>query len=533
MELRQYLSIFRKWLWLIAVVAIVAGAASYYATSLQPRLYQATAKIMIGRSFQDLDPNNADMATSSLLAETYIQLIKTSNVLAGVIDELGLKMGVGEMRGKVSAQSIARTQIVELRATDTDPKRAALIANSLANQLSLQGPAASDQELIKQRAFANEQIADLQTKIQETQAEIAQGEQELKTLTSAREIADKRAELDRLQVQIGQWQSQYTSYIAFVTPRAPNTISLLEPAEPASAPFSPNLALNVGLAVAIGILLSAAIAFLTEYFDDTFKSKEDITRNLGLSTLGEIGNLRGIKGDKLVAANEPRSASAEAYRVLRTNISFSSVDRAIKTILVTSPSPSEGKSITAANLATVMAQAGYNTILLDCDLRKPSQHRVFNLTNEVGLTNALLAPANTHSFIRPTRVENLRILTSGPLPPNPAELLGSKSMGALLEHLGNESDIMVIDSPPVLAVADAAILSRVADGAFLVIDSGHTRREAAQRSKETLENAGARLLGVVLNRLGSGSGYGYNYRYAMPETKNTAGRSTPATSSTT
>lgn len=533
MELRQYLSIFRKWLWLIVVVAVVAGGASYYATSLQARLYQASAKIMIGQSFQDLNPNTGDMATSSALAETYIQLIKTSNVLQGVIDELGLKMGVGEIRGKVSAISIPRTQIVELRATDTDPKRAALIANALANQLSLQGPASADSDLVKTRAFANEQIADLQTKIVDSQNQISQQEEALKTTTSAREITDKRAEIERLRAQVGQWQAQYTSFVNFLTPRAPNTISMLEPAEAPGAPFSPNLGLNVGLAVAIGILLAAAIAFLTEYFDDTFKSKEDVTRNLGISTLGEIGNLRAIKGDKLVAANEPRSASAEAYRVLRTNISFSSVDRAIKTILVTSPSPSEGKSITAANLAAVMAQAGYNTILLDCDLRKPSQHRVFNMSNEVGLTNALLAPTNTHSFIRPTRVENLRILTSGPLPPNPAELLGSKSMGMLLEMLGNESDIMVIDSPPVLAVADAAILSRVADGAFMVIDSGHTRREAAQRAKETLENAGARLLGVVLNRLGGGSGYGYNYRYAMSETKNTSGRSTPATSRTT
>src|SRR6188768_235132 len=126
MELRQYLSIFRKWLWLIVIVAIVAGAASYYATTLQPRLYQSTSKIMIGQSFQDLSPSTSDMATSSMLAETYIQLIKTSNVLQGVIDELGIKMSVAELRGKVSASSVTRTQIVELRATDTDPNRAAL-----------------------------------------------------------------------------------------------------------------------------------------------------------------------------------------------------------------------------------------------------------------------------------------------------------------------------------------------------------------------------------------------------------------------
>jgi protein-tyrosine kinase len=254
---------------------------------------------------------------------------------------------------------------------------------------------------------------------------------------------------------------------------------------------------------------------------------------LAIATLGEIGNVRGIKGDKLVAANEPRSASAEAYRVLRTNISFSSVDNPIKTILITSPSPSEGKSVTAANLAVVMAQAGYNTVLLDCDLRKPSQHKIFNVTNEIGLTNGLLATANAHNFIRQTRVENLRILTSGPLPPNPAELLGSKSMATLIDMLSNESDIIIVDSPPVLAVADAAILSRIADGALMVIDGGHTRREAALRSKEALQTAGARLLGIVLNRVGGGNGYAYNYRYGMPESKNSTGRSSSVTTSTT
>lgn len=531
MELRQYLTVLRKWLWLIVIVAVVAGGASYYASSLQAKLYQASSKIMIGQSFQDLNPSTSDMATSSALAETYVQLVKTSNVLQGIIDELGLKLSVADLRGRVSAVSIARTQIIQLTATDTDPKRAALIANSLANQLALQGPGSADADIAKQRDFVNQQIQELQTKIQDTQTTITQEEESLKTTTSAREISDKQADLERLRAQVSQWQQQYTSFVNFLTPRSPNTITLLEPADAPTAPFSPNIPLNVGLAVVIGIILAAGVAFLTEYFDDTFKSKEDVTRDLAIATLGEIGNVRGVKGDKLVAANEPRSASAEAYRVLRTNISFSSVDRPIKTILITSPSPSEGKSMTAANLAVVMAQAGYNTILLDCDLRKPSQHKVFNVTNEIGLTNGLLNTANAHNFIRTTRVENLRILTSGPLPPNPAELLGSKSMATLIELLSNESDIIIVDSPPVLAVADAAILSRLADGALMVIDSGHTHREAAQRAKEALETAGAHLLGIVLNRIGGGTGYAYNYKYGMPESKNATGRS-PATSST-
>lgn len=236
--------------------------------------------------------------------------------------------------------------------------------------------------------------------------------------------------------------------------------------------------------------------------------------------------MRG-RNDRLITAAEPRSANAEAYRILRSNISFSSVDKPIETILVTSASPSEGKSITAANLAVTMAQAGYRTVLLDCDLRKPTQHKIFNLSNDVGLTNSLLAHANLNSFIRPSRVENLRILTAGPLPPNPAELLGSRSMSNVIGLLRNEADVIVIDSPPVLAVTDSAILSRMADGVLLVVDSGKTKRESAQRAQEALDKAGARLLGVVINRMPTKGGYyAYNSKYYSTGSEPSAGRST-------
>ncbi len=531
MELRQYLNVFKKWLWLIVLVAAVAGGASYYATSQLPRLYQATAKVMVGESYQKLNPTPGDIATGSVLAETYIQLVKTSAVLRGVKEQLGLDASVNELRNAVNASTIDRTQFLEVRATDTDPKRAALIANAVAEQLKLLGPASSNETLQKQREFVSQQIQDLEDKIQKSETEIAQLEESLKTTTSVREAADKRSEIDRLRGQIAQYQQNYTQFINYLAPSSQNTLSILEPAEAPNQPFAPNLPLNVGLAIAIGIILATAVVFLIEYLDDTIKSKDDVTRVLNASTLGEIGLLKN-RNDKLIAAAEPRSANAEAYRMLRTNISFSSVDKPIRMILVTSASPSEGKSITAANLAVTMAQAGYRTTVVDCDLRKPTQHKVFGISNDVGLTNALLAHADLSSFIRPTRVENLRVLTTGPLPPNPAELLGSRSMTDLLTMMQKESDVIVIDSPPVLAVADAAILSRISDGVILVVDSGKTKRESALRAKEALEQTAARLLGIVLNRMPSNSGYySYNSKYYSSSSESAAARSTPATSS--
>lgn len=531
MELRQYLKIFRKWLWLIALVAIVAGGVTYYVTSQQPRLYQAAATVMIGESFQKLNPTTGDIVTGSALAETYIQLVDTSLLLRGVKEKLGLSESIGELRTAVSASAVERTQFIQVRATSTDPRRAARIANGVAEQLILIGPASSNDDIAKQREFMRGQVSELEAKIGASETGIAQIEESLKTTTSVRETADKRAEIDRLRGQIAQYQQNYSQFVTHLTTSSNNTLSVLEPAEVPNGPFSPNIPLNVTLATIIGIILASAVAFLVEYFDDTLKSKEDVSRFLNSSTVGEIGVVKS-KSDKLVTAAEPRSATAEAYRMLRTNISFSSVDKPIKTILVTSASPSEGKSVTAANLAVTMAQAGYRTVLIDCDLRKPTQQKVFGISNDVGLSNALLLHANLSTFLRPSRVENLRVMTTGSLPPNPAELLGSRSMAELLGALQEESDVVVIDSPPVLAVADAAILSRSADGVLLVIDSGQTKRDSALRAKEALETAGARLLGVVINRMPTNGGYySYNTKYYTTGAEKPSNRPAPASSS--
>lgn len=531
MELRQYLNILKKWLWLIVLVAIVAAGASYYATSQMPKLYQSTAKVMVGESYQKVNATAGDVTTGSVLADTYIQLAKTSAVLRGVKQQLGLNMSVGDLRNAVNANTVPRTQFIEVRATDTDPQRAALIANAVSDQLILLGPASSNEDLIQQKTFVRQQIQDLEAKIQKSEGDIAQLEEALKTTTSVREAADKRAEIDSLRTQISQYQQNYTQFINYLSPNSQNTLSILEPAEPALQPFSPNFALNVTLAAIIGIILATSVAFLIEYLDDTLKNKDDVSRVLNASTIGEIGMLRN-KNDRLVTASEPRSANAEAYRMLRTNISFSSVDKPIRTILVSSANPTEGKSITAANLAVTMAQAGYRTIVVDCDLRKPTQHKIFGASNDVGLTNALLSHANLNSFLRPGRVENLRLLTTGPLPPNPAELLGSRSMSELLDALHGEADVIVIDSPPVLAVTDAAILSRSSDGVLLVIDCGKTKRESAIRAKEALEQTGARILGIVLNRMpNSSSYYSYNNKYYSSAGEPASSRSTAPTPS--
>ncbi len=199
----------------------------------------------------------------------------------------------------------------------------------------------------------------------------------------------------------------------------------------------------------------------------------------------------------LITLTDPRSPISEAYRTLRTNLSFYSVDNPIRTLVVTSPAPDEGKSTTIANLAVTMAQSGRRTILVDCDLRRPTLHELFEVDNNTGITSMVLNE-NAPPPLRKTEVENLWLLPSGPKPPNPADLLGSRQIDRVLTQLKEQADIVLLDAPPVVGVTDAAVLGAKADGVLLIINAGKTRREHAERAKELLERARVRIIGAAL-----------------------------------
>lgn len=211
----------------------------------------------------------------------------------------------------------------------------------------------------------------------------------------------------------------------------------------------------------------------------------------------------------LIALRDPRSPAAEAYRTLRTNIQFSSLDKPIHTLLVTSTAPDEGKSTTLANLAVTMAQAEQRVALVDCDLRRPVLHTLFHLSNEHGLTNSILDTEDAPLPLQETTVTGLRVLTSGPLPPRPADLLGSRRMGMIIERLKQAADMVLFDTPPVTAVTDAAVLSTHLDGVLLVLQAGKTRRDRAREARRLLEKVQANIVGVVLNNARLESSYGY------------------------
>lgn len=215
---------------------------------------------------------------------------------------------------------------------------------------------------------------------------------------------------------------------------------------------------------------------------------------------------------RLITQNQAKSPITEAYRTLRTNLQFSKAGGTLNTIMYTSTGPGEGKSTTAANTAVVMAQSGKRVIIVDCDLRKPVQHKIFNLPKP-GLSNVLAEDRSARELLRETDIPNLRVLTSGPIPPNPSELLGSPKMLQMINELKTEADCLVIDAPPVIAVTDACVLASQVDGIVLVISARMVRPEMARRAKELLLNANGHILGVVMNRVEIEKENAYYYYY--------------------
>ena len=217
----------------------------------------------------------------------------------------------------------------------------------------------------------------------------------------------------------------------------------------------------------------------------------------------------------LITIKDPKSPISEAYRTLRTNIQFSSFDKEVKVIMITSSGPSEGKSTTSSNLAIVMAESGKKTLLIDCDQRKPKLHKIFELTNKIGLSNILAGECSKETAIKSSGINNLDLLTSGVRPPNPSELLGSQKMKHFIEDLRTFYDFIILDTPPIIMVTDAQLLSRHADGCLLVVASAQADKNAAIKAKELLEKVDAKILGVVLNKVDTSRKgyYGYYYQY--------------------
>jgi tyrosine-protein kinase Etk/Wzc len=310
-------------------------------------------------------------------------------------------------------------------------------------------------------------------------------------------------------------------------------VRVIDRAKEPQRPIRPRKKFNLLLGTIIGLSLGLCATLLLDYADDSLKSIEEVERHTHLRVLGSIPQIRISEKTKvrqrtpdtsqeqeirkiasrMVTHFEPKSPVSEAYRTFRTNIQFAQIEQPPKTLLVTSAGPSEGKSTTVANLAITMAQMGTKTLLVDADLRRPVLHSIFEYEKSLGLTDILLGNKELDKVLHELQVKNLNLLCCGTLPPNPSELLGSKAMKNLLEILRAKFEVILFDSPPVLAVTDAAVLGAQTDGVILVISSGETTRNAENRAKTLLNNVRAQILGAVLNNVKAEGRYGSYYHY--------------------
>jgi len=311
-------------------------------------------------------------------------------------------------------------------------------------------------------------------------------------------------------------------------------VRILDPALVARK-VKPNKKMNLMAGIFIGLGLGVGYAFLREYLDNTIKAVEHLERK-GLAVLGIIPDMIHASGSRiknkqilnpskggtdfrrrLITYEDPKSPVSESYRSLRTNITYASVDKKIKSILVTSPQPGEGKSTTVANLAIAFAQLRKRTLLIDADLRKPVQHNVFDQPRGPGVSEYLIGNVEDfNTIIRPTKVDDLFLVTAGGLPPNPSELLGSKRMSELVDRLESEWDIILFDSPPIVAVTDSSMISSEIDALVLVVKAGSTDRAAVDRAMDTIANVGSPLIGAILNGANPetlAGKYSYYYSY--------------------
>lgn len=507
MEIGELFEPLRRWWWLLLACTIVAAVSSLFVVSQQPPIYISRTTLMIGRLLEDPNPNSSQFYLAQQLASTYADIANREPIREATKQALGINR-----LPAYQARALPNSQLIEIAVTDTNPQRAFAIASELANQLIARGPTSDGETDQVRREFIETQLDILQTQIKNTQDEIEELTAQLSTLNSARQIADTESQIATLTSGLTALRSNYAGLLVNTQQGAFNILNIIEPANLPNTPVGPNRMTTVLLSASVGFALAAGAAYLLEYLDKSVKSVEEIARLVPSPRIGVISEMGKDVNTWSVVANQPRSRTADEFRILRTNLEFMGFDSPIRSVFVTSSNSGEGKSTIAVNLAFILAQTGKKVILIDADFRKPNIHKILGISNRVGLSDAFREKVDVMDCIVQLEEHGLEIISSGPLPPNPTDLLSSSKMNKILEELQSNFDLLIIDGPPLL-VADAAVLSSKVSGVLLVVQPGYTQKAALKTIQEQLKTSRARVLGVVVNRTSQNVGYYYGGYY--------------------
>ena len=489
-ELRDYLKVLRRRKRPIVVVTFLVVVVALFTSYVQTPVYSATAQVLLqARSTEFLfDPSGGIRADPTRAVQDEILVLESEPVRAMVRERLG-------SAPPVSAGPVGQTNAINVSAESTDPVAAPAVANAYVTAYIEY----RRKQVVDDTLAAGEQI---QTKITDLQKQIdAAPESQKEPLVQAQALFKQK----RDELQVGS---------AIRTGGAQLVTSATVP----KTPVRPTPEKNGVIALIAGLLLGVGIAFLIDYLDDSIKNKEDLAHaTSGLPVIGLIPvvtDWRVHDEAQVVSLSAPKSPAAEAYRTLRTAIQFIGLEHPTTTLQVTSAGPQEGKSTTLANLAVALARAGQEVVVVCCDLRRPRIHEFYGLDNSAGFTSVLLGKVSLHSALQQVPGQaRVSLLASGPLPPNPSELLASRRSKEVLALLQAEFDIVLIDSPPVLPVTDALVISGLVDATLVVSVAGGTTRKEAARTVELLRQVDAPLIGSVLNGVRSDGSYGYGYGY--------------------
>ncbi len=501
-NLREYLHTLRRRRWVIIVVtAACVGLSLAYSAVTKP-VYQATANLLLTPQLSStlLQANNSNIITA-VDVPTDIQLVESDPVASFV------RKSIPDAPA-VSAAEVGTTDVVAVSVQSTNPKLAASAATAYAKAYISVGQQQAVNSLSSAAAIVQNNVISVQNQINSVQGQIAHADP---TTDSA--LTTQLQSLEAQQSELQNEASNYRSASSLVTGG-----QIVNAATVPSKPVKPKTVEYAILAGFLGLALGVGLALMLEFFDDGIRTKEDlelVAHNVPvLSLIPEIADWRDPHAQYLVSRSSPSSVPAEAYRSLRTSLQFLGLDRSIRTIQFTSPGAAEGKTTTLANVAVAMAQAGQRVVLVCCDLRRPRLHEFFNMSNQVGFTSVLLGEAALREALQPVPgLENLQILASGQIPPNPSELLSGARTEDLLSSLAEYADIVLIDSPPVLPVTDASVLAGRVDATVMVVAAGRSTRTHLSRALETLGRVDAAIAGTVLNRASESVTFSY-YRYS-------------------